>query len=80
MSSSASSTSVRRKRRDARPAGRIRPAGRPSTDPSRAWRGRVSFLFATREFRIAPADENMFRQLRLNQRVKQSVRWMPMDK
>ncbi len=27
-----------------------------------------------------PADENMFRQLRLNQWVKQSVRWMPMDK
>lgn len=26
------------------------------------------------------ADENMFRQLRLNQWVKQSVRWMPMDK
>ena len=27
-----------------------------------------------------PADENQFRQLRLNQWVKQSVRWMPMDK
>lgn len=27
-----------------------------------------------------PADENMFRQLRLNQWVKQSLRWMPMDK
>ena len=27
-----------------------------------------------------PADENMFRQLRLNQWIKQSVRWMPMDK
>lgn len=27
-----------------------------------------------------PADENEFRQLRLNQWVKQSVRWMPMDK
>ena len=27
-----------------------------------------------------PADENMFRQLRLNQWVKQSVRWMSMDK
>ncbi|MEG0513399.1 MAG: terminase TerL endonuclease subunit [Clostridia bacterium] len=27
-----------------------------------------------------PTDENMFRQLRLNQWVKQSVRWMPMDK
>ena len=27
-----------------------------------------------------PADENAFRQLRLNQWVKQSVRWMPMDK
>ena len=27
-----------------------------------------------------PASENAFRQLRLNQWVKQSVRWMPMDK
>lgn len=27
-----------------------------------------------------PSDENMFRQLRLNQWVKQSVRWMPMDR
>lgn len=26
-----------------------------------------------------PAEENIFRQLRLNQWVKQSVRWMPMD-
>lgn len=25
------------------------------------------------------AEENLFRQLRLNQWVKQSVRWMPMD-
>jgi phage terminase large subunit-like protein len=27
-----------------------------------------------------PAEENLFRQLRLNQWVKQSVRWMPMTK
>lgn len=27
-----------------------------------------------------PAEENLFRQLRLNQWVKQSVRWMPLDK
>ena len=27
-----------------------------------------------------PAEENSFRQLRLNQWVKQNVRWMPMDK
>ena len=27
-----------------------------------------------------PAEENAFRQLRLNQWVKQAVRWMPMDK
>lgn len=27
-----------------------------------------------------PAEENTFRQLRLNQWVKQAVRWMPMDK
>ena len=27
-----------------------------------------------------PAEENVFRQLRLNQWVKQAVRWMPMDK
>ena len=27
-----------------------------------------------------PAEENSFRQLRLNQWVKQSIRWMPMEK
>lgn len=27
-----------------------------------------------------PAQENLFRQLRLNQWVKQSIRWMPMDR
>lgn len=27
-----------------------------------------------------PAEENIFRQLRLNQWVKQSLRWVPMDK
>ena len=27
-----------------------------------------------------PAEENLFRQLRLNQWVKQSIRWMPMEK
>lgn len=27
-----------------------------------------------------PAEENLFRQLRLNQWVKQTLRWMPMDK
>ncbi len=27
-----------------------------------------------------PAEENIFRQLRLNQWMKQNVRWMPMDK
>ena len=27
-----------------------------------------------------PGEENSFRQLRLNQWVKQAVRWMPMDK
>ena len=27
-----------------------------------------------------PAEENLFRQLRLNQWVKQSVRWMPMER
>lgn len=26
-----------------------------------------------------PAEENFFRQLRLSQRVKHAVRWMPMD-
>ncbi len=35
---------------------------------------------AFREARENPANENMFRQLRLNQWVKQSIRWMPMDK
>ena len=36
---------------------------------------RAAFLSA----RENPAEENLFRQLRLNQWVKQSVRWMPMD-
>ena len=35
---------------------------------------------AYREALENPAEENVFRQLRLNQWVKQSVRWMPMDK
>ena len=35
---------------------------------------------AFRKAQENPADENQFRQLRLNQWVKQSVRWMPMDK
>ena len=35
---------------------------------------------AYRKAQETPADQNMFRQLRLNQWVKQSVRWMPMDK
>lgn len=35
---------------------------------------------AFRKAKETPADENMFRQLRLNQWVKQSVRWMPMDR
>ena len=37
---------------------------------------RVAFESA----RQNPAEENLFRQLRLNQWVKQSVRWMPMEK
>ena len=35
---------------------------------------------AFRKAQETPADENQFRQLRLNQWVKQSVRWMSMDK
>lgn len=35
---------------------------------------------AFRKAQETPADENQFRQLSLNQWVKQSVRWMPMDK
>ena len=35
---------------------------------------------AFEEAKQNPAEENAFRQLRLNQWVKQSVRWMPMDK
>lgn len=35
---------------------------------------------AFRKAKETPADENMFRQLRLNQWVKQSIRWMPMDR
>lgn len=36
---------------------------------------RTAFLSA----KDNPAEENLFRQLRLNQWVKQSVRWMPME-
>lgn len=36
---------------------------------------RASFISANEN----PAEENLFRQLRLNQWVKQSIRWMPMD-
>ena len=35
---------------------------------------------ACEEAKQNPLDENTFRQLRLNQWVKQSIRWMPMDK
>jgi len=35
---------------------------------------------ACQSARQNPAEENSFRQLRLNQWVKQSVRWMPMEK
>ena len=37
---------------------------------------RTSFLHAQEN----PAEENLFRQLRLNEWVKQATRWMPMDK
>jgi phage terminase large subunit-like protein len=37
---------------------------------------RASFLQAQEN----PAEENLFRQLRLNEWVKQATRWMPMDK
>lgn len=33
-----------------------------------------------REAQENPAEENLFRQLRLNEWVKQTTRWMPMDK
>lgn len=36
---------------------------------------RTAFLSAKEN----PAEENLFRQLRLNQWVKQSIRWMPME-
>lgn len=35
---------------------------------------------ACKEAMDNPAEENVFRQLRLDQWVKQSIRWMPMDK
>ena len=35
---------------------------------------------ACEEAKMNPAEENTFRQLRLDQWVKQSIRWMPMDK
>ena len=40
----------------------------------------ASVTAAYRKALETPADENMFRQLRLNQWVKQSTRWMQMDK
>ena len=39
-----------------------------------------SVMDACRQAMDNPAEENVFRQLRLNQWVKQEVRWMPMDK
>ena len=39
-----------------------------------------SVMEACNEAKDNPAEENVFRQLRLNQWVKQEVRWMPMDK
>lgn len=35
---------------------------------------------ACEQARMNPAEENVFRQLRLDQWVKQAVRWMPMEK
>ncbi|GHU73447.1 hypothetical protein AGMMS49992_12050 [Clostridia bacterium] len=39
-----------------------------------------SLLRAFESARQNPAEENSFRQLRLNQHVKSAVRWMPMEK
>lgn len=39
-----------------------------------------SVAAACKEAQDNPAEENVYRQLRLNQWVKQSVRWMPMEK
>ena len=37
-------------------------------------------MAACESARQNPGEENAFRQLRLNQWVKQSIRWMPMEK
>ena len=37
-------------------------------------------MTACEEAKLNPLDENTFRQLRLDQWVKQTIRWMPMDK
>ena len=49
----------------------------------RNWRGAFPSFpgdVYKRQAQQNPGEENAFRQLRLNQWVKQSVRWMPMDK
>ena len=59
------------------------------TDP-KVWRAAnpsLGITFGIDKLRAAcesakqnPAEENLFRQLRLNQWVKQTIRWMPMEK
>ena len=59
------------------------------TDPKVWYKANPSLGITIDESKVAeacesakqnPAEENAFRQLRLNQWVKQAVRWMPMDK
>ncbi len=59
------------------------------TDPKTWYKANPSLGITITEDKVAaaceqakqnPAEENAFRQLRLNQWVKQEVRWMPMDK
>ena len=59
------------------------------TDPKTWYKANPSLGITVREETVRnacesakqnPAEENAFRQLRLNQWVKQAVRWMPMDK
>lgn len=59
------------------------------TDPKTWYKANPSLGITITEDKVAaaceqarqnPAEENAFRQLRLNQWVKQSIRWMPMEK
>ena len=54
--------------------------GRRPTPPSASRWASTRSKAACESAKQNPAEENSFRQLRLNQWVKQVVRWMPMEK